>query len=276
MNLSQIQEILTDCNYDLREARQIALWLLEEYGGLSAMKAITNQEVTEEATMRIEFALEKLREGMPIQQVIQKAHFYSLELFVNQDVLIPRPETEELVRWILDDNNKDSIQVWDLCSGSGCIALALSSKRGFWDIKGFEVSDPALYVSNRNAKTLCLKVKFEKSNVLNLTEFYGNVDVIVSNPPYIPIQEIRSMDKKVVDYEPTLALFVPDSDPLVFYKSIKEIALRCLKVGGAIYFETHSELLDQTADIFNEDEWLATKKADLTGRPRMLKVVRVK
>lgn len=184
--------------------------------------------------------VKQLIAGRPIQYILGKVEFYGLVLSVDQSVLIPRPETEELVDLILSRHKNNSYSIIDIGTGSGCIPLALKAHRPSWSINAIDVSETALNTAQKNSSQLNLPVNWIQKNILNddLGEL-GKVDLIVSNPPYVLESDKTEMTKTVLDFEPSLALFVLDTTPLLFYNRIITIAQTQLKKGGALYFEIH-------------------------------------
>lgn len=224
--------------------------------------------------------INRLKAREPVQYVTGIADFYGLQLRVTPDVLIPRPETEELVEWILEENPRDeALHIQDIGTGSGCIPLALKARRPRWTCTGTDVSPEALDVARGNATELQLDVDFERHDVLAVSTHQptttGQQNIIVSNPPYIPPSEKSKMDASTLTHEPALALFVPEDDPLVFYRLIAKKARELLVEGGKLYFETNE---------FNNDEVVALLKSagygevearkDLSGKWRMVRGVR--
>jgi release factor glutamine methyltransferase len=231
--------------------------------------------------------LKTLAKGMPIQYVIGKNIFCNLELAVNHSVLIPRPETEELVNLILEVQGSKSINRWlqptdsrfkvlDIGTGSGAIAIALAKKIENAEVWATDISEKALETAKKNAAQNNVEINFLHHDILNVeTQFIAslpdNLDIIVSNPPYIPCSERNNLHKNVIDYEPNSALFVPNEEPLIFYKAIAHVAKKILREGGALYFETyekfHPELSAMLAKSgFKEIElW-----NDINGKPRFV------
>ncbi|MDC1395140.1 peptide chain release factor N(5)-glutamine methyltransferase [Bacteroidia bacterium] len=211
--------------------------------------------------------LVELKSGVPVQYLTQVAPFYNLELYVDDNVLIPRPETEQLVHLILEENRGKKLNVLDIGTGSGCIALALKNKWPEAKISACDVSDVALSVAEKNVNDLNLDVSLFRCNILE--EDIEEYDLIVSNPPYIAENEMHDMHKNVLDYEPHLALFVEDSDPLLFYKRIMQLAG---KQKAVCYFET-SEFYRDLVDEWLNSQYLSFEwKRDFQGKDRILKV----
>lgn len=221
------------------ELQALYHWAITEIEGWSRAEAYVHNadHVDEKHKETWETTVDLLAAGKPIQYIFQKAEFFSLELYVNEDVLIPRPETEELVQLVLDEEGDANIQVLDIGTGSGCIPLALKSQRPNWTVSAMDVSQEALDVATKNAQRLALDVRWLHADILNKVEI-GEVDVIVSNPPYIPKRLASTLDAHVVDHEPHIALFSPDRDPFLFFKRIAEVAKQ--HSVRRVFFETHA------------------------------------
>lgn len=210
----------------------------------------------------------RLNLGEPIDYILGYTYFYGLKIEVSKDTLIPRPETEELVELILNENQpRSGLKILDIGTGSGCIALALKSKLVDAEITALDVSYPALEIAQKNFSQLDLDIDFIPLDILNekLWSQLANYDIIVSNPPYIPQEEKHDMTASVLDYEPHLALFV-ENDPLVFYKQILKFASSHLNSEGLVYFET-----SQTIQLEGYEGFQVEKRKDLSGNWRFLK-----
>ncbi len=195
--------------------------------------------------------LQRLLKHEPIQYITGEARFHGLTLKVTPDVLIPRPETSELVDIIVDEaKDRDDLHVLDVCTGSGCIAVALARSLRFPEIKAVDISEPAINVAEENAKILKAKVDFVQADIFKWNAD-GEYDIIVSNPPYIDESEKSGMEDNVLKYEPASALFVPDSNPLVFYKRIAEIAEKSLINGGKLYLEINPRHADELKEYLS-------------------------
>jgi release factor glutamine methyltransferase len=212
--------------------------------------------------------LSDLTEGKPIQYVLNEAPFYGLDLYVDENVLIPRPETEQLVHWILDDNVAFSGSVLDIGTGSGCILLALKKHWPQALLSGCDISIEALAVAKRNSEEQKLDVTFFYKNILK--EEIDTYDIIISNPPYIAESEKDKMHKNVLDYEPLLALFVDDTDPLLFYKRILQLASKKKTI---CYFETSEFYRNDLDTWLTQNEYNFKWKLDFQEKNRMLKVM---
>ncbi len=249
---------------------------------LSASKTLTKTQ-TEELT-RIQDAL---RTGSPIQHILGYGWFMDNKYKVSEDVLIPRPETEELVRWIIEDHvpvNSYKLKALDICTGSGCIAISLTKFYPSWNIIALDISESALKIAEENMRTLNANLKLINANILNwkhdkniLSELTHSdidargLDVIVSNPPYIPEGERAALSKRVVEHEPPIALFVPDNDPILFYREIAGFSLVHLRPGGKLYFEINQNLGPDIVDMLNELKFSSVQlRKDIQGNNRMI------
>jgi release factor glutamine methyltransferase len=269
--------------YDAREARNVVNELFRHYLNFSAADLVVkaNDTVSESQMLLIYKAAKRIAQQEPLQYVLGSAYFFGMDLHVNNSVLIPRPETEELVRWILETikpNNHSVIEgqiapnnhsVLDIGTGSGAIALVLKKAQPNWNVCGVDVSKEALQVAQRNSTELQLEVEWKEVDILkgNLPE--GNWTCIVSNPPYIPVSEGNEMRTSVVQHEPHLALFVPENDPLLFYRRILELANKCETV-KQVFFEIHENYATETLALGEQYHWKGELKKDMQGKSRML------
>ncbi len=221
--------------------------------------------------------INRLKAREPVQYVTGIADFYGLQLRVTPDVLIPRPETEELVEWILEENPRDeALKVLDIGTGSGCIPLALKARRPRWTCTGVDVSPAALEVARENAVELQLDVTFEHYDALTPTDnghpTTDSLNLIVSNPPYIPPSEKDRMGASVLAHEPALALFVPEDDPMIFYRVIAKEASESLTQGGKLYLETNEFNNDQVVSLLESAGYVDVgARKDLGGKWRMVR-----
>lgn len=237
------------------EARAMAKIIFENLKGWTpvdiAVKA--NDEMTDFMVGKVEQVLARLLDNEPIQYIFGNTVFYGLKLKVTPDTLIPRPETAELVDLIVGDRSQKDLRVLDIATGSGCIAVALGRNLPFADVTATDVSDKALKVAEDNAKALNVKADFIKADILKGEPAdAGEFDIIVSNPPYIAESERASMETNVVAHEPWLALFVPDSDPLRFYRAILKYGRDHLADGGKIFFEINPLFARQLVALAGE------------------------
>ncbi|HVF98164.1 MAG TPA: peptide chain release factor N(5)-glutamine methyltransferase [Flavisolibacter sp.] len=294
MNLREAGKYITQqlaAVYDEGESAAIARLVLEDCAGGTKKHLPANDQLNigQEAEKKIARYISRLLLHEPVQYILQKAPFYGMELYVDKSVLIPRPETEELVDWIVKDvkaSGKDVFQkddatadkttelkVIDVGTGSGCIALALKKAMPKAEVWGCDVSEEALNVARRNGSALDIRVDFQGVDFLDEAQQkqLPSVDVIVSNPPYIPQKEIAEMSPNVTNYEPHTALFVPDDNALVFYKAIAHFAKKRLHENGNIYMEIHENLAGVVADLFTNEGYSVEVKKDMQGKDRMVK-----
>ena len=258
MTLTDLAKRLTSY-YDIQEARGIVRLLLSDLYGMSLTDICVGalDRLTEEQTQQIEDAMLRLEKGEPVQYVTGKAHFCDRTFLVSPSVLIPRPETELLCQLIADNDQvvtgNGEIRVLDMGTGSGCIAITLALSMQNASVEAWDVSAEALNMAKSNAESLGASVSFEQKDILGLDE--NNVercyDIIVSNPPYICNKEAAQMEHNVLDFEPHLALFVPDEAPLLFYRTIARFARQALKVGGALYFEINPLYADALCSMLS-------------------------
>lgn len=223
----------------------------------------------------LEKVLKQLLQEQPLQYIIGKAYFRSLTLTVNSSVLIPRPETEELVNWVLEDhqNLEEKQTLIDFGTGSGCIAIALAKEQPSFEVTAIDFYSSVLDLAKQNAIKNKTSVSFLQHDILQLNTLKLNVDIIVSNPPYIPTSEQREMKPNVLNYEPHLALFVPENDPLIFYRSILEYGLLYLVSDGLIYFEINPRFLSEMKSlILSFKVYSILERKDIFGKLRMLRV----
>jgi len=221
--------------------------------------------------------INRLKAHEPVQYVTGIADFYGLQLRVTPDVLIPRPETEELVEWILEENPRgEQLRVLDIGTGSGCIPLALKARRPRWTCTGVDVSPEALDVARNNARELQLEADFRLHDILaepgDGQRATDNRHLIVSNPPYIPPSEKDKMGASTLTHEPELALFVPEDDPLIFYRRIAEDASDLLMGGGKLYFETNEFNNEEVVTLLESAGYAEVEaRKDLSGKWRMVR-----
>jgi release factor glutamine methyltransferase len=281
MNLSQyykqFQSALTTV-YSIRETQVIATWVFEDVFG--KRNSLSNQsELTEEIKARLDFILSRLLHNEPVQYVLGETEFYGMKLKVNPSVLIPRPETEELVDWIVKDlkpHIKPGPSVLDIGTGSGCIALGIKNAVPEARVVGIDISKEALESARKNGKLNRLAVHFEQLNILvpDLTKHTNQYDIIVSNPPYVLEKERQQMEIRVTGFEPSLALFVPDSDPLLFYRHIVLFAKIHLLVGGRLYFEIHEKAGEDITGLLRQNGFIQIQlKKDMQNKNRMIRAV---
>ena len=262
--------------YCEQEIESISKLIFEKVLGFSRLQVHLNQHETISSAnlTQITEIVNRLIQFEPIQYILGETEFYGLPLKVNPAVLIPRPETEELVDWIIHDCSRINPIILDIGTGSGCIPIALAKNLTGATAEGWDISADALKVAKKNAEINQVKVNFICADVLNLNyaERQQKYDIIVSNPPYVTPSEQRSMLKNVVDYEPHIALFVPETDPLIFYRIIAEIAINALKPGGKLYFEINEQFGIETVDLLTLKGFKnIILKKDINGKERMIK-----
>ena len=223
---------------------------------------------------KLEEILSRLKMSEPYQYVFGKCEFYGLEFRVTPDVLIPRPETEELVEWVLSENSMAD-RFLDIGTGSGCIAVTLGKKIPAAAIHAWDISDGALAIAAENAAYNGVVVQFLKRDILQSFSAETSFDVIVSNPPYVMESEKVTMEENVLHFEPHEALFVPDNDPLLFYRRIAEVALEMLHEGGRLYFEVNRTKGASICSMLQQRGYLEVEsRNDLSGNLRMIKAVK--
>lgn len=281
--------------YESSEASVIAALVLEHVSGLTATARIAKrtEELSPENSIELRIILERLQTHEPIQYITNRAPFYGMDLYVDSDVLIPRPETEELVDWIVKDvraEGKDvferraaeadetrQLKILDVGTGSGCIALALKKAMPRAEVWGCDISDRALNIARRNGSLLDIRVDFQSVNFLDHAQqkHLPTVDVVVSNPPYVPLRDKHDMQPHVVRYEPHQALFVDDDDPLLFYKALAAFGLYRLYPGGILYLEIHEEMGRSVQQLLKENGYGSVEvRKDMQGKERMVKAVK--
>jgi release factor glutamine methyltransferase len=269
--------------YDARESRNIVNELFRHYLNLSSADLIVkaNDSISESQMLLVYRAVKRIANKEPLQYVLGRAYFFGMDLHVSPAVLIPRPETEELVRWMLETirpNNYSAIEdqivpndysVLDIGTGSGAISLALKKAQPTWSVSGIDVSKEAVAIATKNSNEFQLEVEWKEVDILTQNFPEGNWNTIVSNPPYIPVSEGSEMRPSVVENEPHLALFVPENDPLLFYRRILELSNNC-KTVQQVFFEIHENYANETLALGESMGWNGELKKDLQGKARML------
>lgn len=275
--------------YDQREVKSIISHLIEEVCGMTRVDMIMHPDVVleEQKSVQLEQIAQRLSDGEPVQQVLGYEYFMGLKFSVNKDVLIPRPETAELVEWVGEDIKKTqstithkptTLNLLDVGTGSGCIALSIASRFPDINIFAIDLSTGALKTARHNAEMLNISnVSFVQMDILmNSDKSFphpdvDNFDIIVSNPPYIMNKEKAGMNANVLDYEPHLALFVPDEAPLLFYRAIAQFGRKNLKQGGRLYFEINAALGAETCNLLRDMGYSdVVLRQDINGRDRMI------
>lgn len=261
--------------YSEREVNNIAAIVMEEITGFNKIERLVNKDfvLTISQEKKLNEYLKELLAHKPLQYVLGKTCFYKNQFLVNEHVLIPRPETEELVNLIIKEQQNKQQSIIDIGTGSGCIAISLKKNLPLTNITAIDCSKAALNVATKNAKQLNTEITFLHLDFLveknwNNLDFF---DIIVSNPPYIKEEEKLSMFKNVLDYEPHVALFVSDNDALIFYRKIIEFSKKFLNPYGCIYVEINESLGLETEHLFKQNNYTTLLIKDLQGKERMLK-----
>lgn len=257
--------------YGDAEARQIAEMLIIAQGKISRNDLIIDPH-KELIIEELDNIIEELRSWRPVQYIIGFADFYDMELEVGEGVLIPRPETEELVEWIASESRPEAT-ILDVGTGSGCIAIALHRAIKESRVYAIDISSKALDIASRNGNKYAPEVQFIDGDALGEFDklFDTKFDVVVSNPPYIPQSDISLMRANVTKYEPETALFVPDSDPLLFYRAIAQTSKRLLKKEGKLYFEIYESLAKEMIAMLETEGYSdIILREDFRGKPRMI------
>jgi len=268
---SQIQAL-----FGKEEAWSMAFWLMESVTGWGKAQLLSGREIPEEMVSELEQKTRRLLTHEPIQYVTGEAFFYGYNFRVLPRVLIPRPETEELVHWVLKEvQSPHKKRVLDVGTGSGCIAISLALENPGLSVTAIDVSPEALKVASSNAQSLGVQVKFVERNVLEEgLGGLGKFDVVVSNPPYVTPKEKQQMLPNVLEHEPETALFVPQNNPLLFYQSIAKQTRSILNPDGMIFFEINQYYAEQTAELVKKLGFSSVElRRDLNGNWRMLKAV---
>lgn len=265
-------------SYGESESKWLVRTVIEHVKGWDPVEVALrgDDEVSDFIVGKVNDAVSKLLDDMPVQYIFGDTYWDGMTLKVSPAVLIPRPETEELVDMIVKDNSHASdLKVLDVCTGSGCIAIALARNLPFSSVRAVDISDDALDIARQNAVQQKAKVDFYRENALSMISPGSIYDIIVSNPPYIVEKEKKEMSANVLDYEPHLALFVPDNDPLKFYKAISEYALDSLVQGGKLYFEINPMFASQLHAMLSLQKWNDIQLyPDMYGKKRFLRAVK--
>lgn len=267
--------------YGEREAAQIGDLVMENITGKRKIDRLLNKD-----TMLSPFQTDVfhqyifgLTKNQPVQYVLRESWFCGMKFYVDHHVLIPRPETEELVEWVAGESTGRATpaSILDIGTGSGCIAISLKKKMPAAVVHACDISPDALSVARRNAASLGADIDFRLVDVLDSRqrEYLPTLDLIVSNPPYIPFSDRSTMSPHVVDHEPHLALFVKDEDPVIFYQAIAQLGRERLSPTGALYAEIHEDLAAQVTDAFNKAGFQnIVVRQDMQGKDRMIKATR--
>jgi len=276
-----LQELKQKCKatlasqYENIELNSLMSILFEHITGWDQLKQVLNKEqkLPQDKIDQFHKALTSLQEGMPIQYIIGKAWFMGHDYIVNENVLIPRPETEELVEWIIEYATiiDKPLQVLDIGTGSGCIPIAIKLAVPNCMVAGLDISEKALQIAKKNASQLLADISWMQEDILNTTYLPNQFDIMVSNPPYIPFKENANMQVQVKNFEPSIALFVKDEDPLIFYRTIARLGKQYLKPNGQLFFEMHYDQGKALLALFDEMGYHAELRQDMFGKDRMLR-----
>jgi release factor glutamine methyltransferase len=265
--------------YEKREASNIANMVMEHITGIQRMDRIVQKDkkLNHEQRKRLDLKTNRLLNSEPVQYVLGEAWFANKPFQVNASVLIPRPETEELVEWIIKDNSVNQFkEVLDIGTGSGCIPITLKSKLPSASVMSIDISSEALTIAQNNAIDQEVDINLKQIDFLDELNWHDLplFDCIVSNPPYIKDSERSNMRKNVIKYEPSIALFVSDEDPLIFYRKIALLGNTHLEKNGTIYLEINQTLGKEVIELFQEHGYSSELRKDLMGNDRMVKAAK--
>ena len=271
--------------YEAGEAKAVVRWLLDVRFGLSMADILCDKvsELPQAAQAELEAMMARLAEGEPVQYVVGLADFCGRQFRVAPGVLIPRPETAELCQWVLQGRGERGevrgYTLLDIGTGSGCIAITLAAEMPQAEVTGWDISEVALGIARENAERLGVDVSFEQRDILDSsrsTLHASLYDIIVSNPPYIEPREREGMERNVLDYEPHIALFAPEGNPILFYQRIADLAVRALKPGGSLYFELNPLTASSVGNYLTQIGFSRIEiRQDAFGRNRMLKATKI-
>lgn len=283
MNYETLWQRLTDI-YETGEAKAIVRLVLEVRFGLTMTDILCGkiEKLTTVEQKDLNHIIQRLETGEPVQYVLGEAEFGGRTFHVEPGVLIPRPETYELCQWIMEERRGKkeegrNTSILDIGTGSGCIACTLAAELADAEVTAWDISDDALRIATENAKRTNVHVSFEKVDVLNTSLLNREspatgLDIIVSNPPYICNKERATMERNVLEHEPELALFVPDDDPLLFYRTIARFAAKALNPGGALYFEINPLYVSEMQQMLSKEGFSHTEiRNDQFGKQRFTK-----
>jgi release factor glutamine methyltransferase len=263
--------------FDEREASSISSLVMERLTGMPKSLRILNKTGSFSLNQEelFQYYLSELMKFRPVQYVMGEAWFGPFPFFVDENVLIPRPETEELTEWLIQDTTlkESGTSVLDIGTGSGCIAVYIKKKRKDFKVAGLDISSAALEIARKNSQLNEADVDFILCDIMDTKQWSSltSTDIIISNPPYIPLKQKEFLDKHVRDSEPSLALFAPDEDPILFYKIIGDIAKQKLLPGGVIFLEIHHDFSKEIMDWYEKNGFSLELKKDFSGKNRMIK-----
>jgi len=273
----------TEPLYGDREANSLATAYLFDRWHIDRIKLSMNLELAVDERM-LKSDLRKLQQGMPLQHVVGFQEFFGHKFQTNHHALIPRPETEELVEWVIESisdlhpelDSGSTLNLLDIGTGTGCIPICLDLAYDHITCHGIDVSKEALTLADRNAKRLGSNASFGELNILNESLEAQSFEIIVSNPPYIPERDKAQMHKNVLDFEPGLALFVSNEDPLIFYRIIAQKAAKALKSEGLLFLEIHEAFGEKVMDLMRKEGFKAIElRQDINGKDRMIKASKI-
>jgi len=265
--------------YETSEALTIANWVIEHISGLKKIDRLINKQVELNLlqTEKLNNITKQLLQHKPIQYILNECWFAGMKFYVDENVLIPRPETEELINWVVEEYkaNTTAVSILDIGTGSGCIPISIKKFLPALTVYAIDVSTEALTVAKKNATLQNTHIHFKQLNFLDETNWneLPKFDIIVSNPPYIAIEEKNTIQKNVIDYEPHVALFASDTNPLIFYEKIAAFATTHLNNNGKIFVEINEVYGKEVISIFEQHVFKCELKKDLQGKNRMLKAV---
>lgn len=260
-------------NYIKGEVNTLIYALIEKFCHIGMVKALAEPELTvsESELLRVYFGIKDLKNNVPLQYVLGECDFLNTNILLSHKVLIPRPETEELVQRVIDENKaKPGLEIADLCCGSGCVAVALAKNLHGSSVVAIDIDPEAIAQTKENAEHNAVAVETLKADILNDVCIDRRFDIIFSNPPYVRESERSLMRANVIEHEPWQALFVSDENPLVFYRSIALFTQKYLKKDGVLYLETNEALCKETELIFTELGYQTKKLKDFRGKERGL------
>jgi release factor glutamine methyltransferase len=266
--------------YEAGEAKAIVRWMLDVRFGLTMADILCSkvEELSEAAQAELETMTARLAEGEPVQYVVGKADFCGRQFSVAPGVLIPRPETAELCQWIIADHTPlpSPCEVLDIGTGSGCIAITLAAELPDSKVTAWDISETALAIAKENAEQLGVNVCFEQRDILKAPTADAHWDLIVSNPPYIEPREREGMERNVLDFEPAIALFAPEDDPIIFYKRIADLAIEALNTNGRLCFELNPLTAESVGDYLTQKGFSQIEmRLDQFGKNRFLKATKI-
>ena len=273
--------------YDANEVEALILMVINEINNLTKaqIKAFPEKEITAGQSEKLNDILTKLQTGEPIQYILGHTEFYGLPFKVNPSVLIPRPETEELVEWAISSvcsselAVRGSLKIMDIGTGSGCIAISLKKNLPDAEVSAIDISPTALQTAQQNADLNEVNINFIEADILNINKSEIEIpksEIIISNPPYVTLHDKTQMHTNVTDFEPHTALFVPEDDPLIFYKAIADFAKENLTPGGLLFFEINENYGEQTIELLNHNNFIdIVLRKDMSGKDRIIKGTRI-